>query len=162
MTRNDPSRRRTDQYYLFTYFQLRYVFHLRCQKWFLRFHSFTLRRKETFSSCDLEIWPMTLTHKIDLYVIEKNHLAKYPGQRSLSSTVIVRKHRHARTQQTDCTTRTTKWHKYPFNGLFSRTTWVSRHQKGYTNLDYNEATDDWVPVASAGPYANHLKLTPDR
>jgi len=30
---------------------------------------------------------------------------------------------------------------YPFNGLFSRTTWVSRHQKGYTILDFNEARD---------------------
>jgi len=27
----------------------------------------------------------------------------------------------------------------PFNGLFSRTTWVSRYQKGKTSLDLNEA-----------------------
>jgi len=31
-----------------------------------------------------------------------------------------------------------------FNGLFSSTTWVSRHQKGRTILDYNEARDDSV------------------
>jgi len=32
----------------------------------------------------------------------------------------------------------------PFNGLFSRTTWVSRHQKGKTNLDFTGARDsDW-------------------
>jgi len=32
----------------------------------------------------------------------------------------------------------------PFNGLFSRTTWVSRYQKGKTNLDFTEARDsDW-------------------
>jgi len=49
-----------------------------------------------------------------------------------------------------------------FNGLFTRTTWVSRHQKGYTNQDYNEARDDGMAVASSGPYANHLYLTPDR
>jgi len=25
-------------------------------------------------------------------------------------------------------------------------------------VDFNEAGDDWVAVASAGPYANHLHL----
>ena len=30
---------------------------------------------------------------------------------------------------------------YLFNGLFSRTTWVSRYQKGKTSLDLNEARD---------------------
>jgi len=29
-----------------------------------------------------------------------------------------------------------------FNGPFSRTTWVCRHQKGRTILDFNEARDD--------------------
>ena len=29
----------------------------------------------------------------------------------------------------------------PFNGLFSRTTWVSRYQKGTTNLDFTGARD---------------------
>jgi len=29
----------------------------------------------------------------------------------------------------------------PFNGLFSRTTWVSRYQKGKTNLDFTGARD---------------------
>jgi len=32
----------------------------------------------------------------------------------------------------------------PFNGLFSRTTWVSRYQKGETNLDFTGARDsEW-------------------
>jgi len=32
----------------------------------------------------------------------------------------------------------------PFNGLFSRTTWVSRYQKGKTNLDFTGAKDsEW-------------------
>ena len=32
----------------------------------------------------------------------------------------------------------------PFNGLFSKTTWVSRYQKGKTNLDFTEARDsEW-------------------
>ena len=30
---------------------------------------------------------------------------------------------------------------HPFNGFFSRTTWVSRYQKGKTSLDLNEARD---------------------
>jgi len=29
----------------------------------------------------------------------------------------------------------------PFNGLFSGTTWVSRYQKGKTNLDFTGARD---------------------
>ena len=33
---------------------------------------------------------------------------------------------------------------HPFNGLFSRTTWVSQYQKGKTSLDLNEATDNGV------------------
>ena len=32
----------------------------------------------------------------------------------------------------------------PFNGLFSRTTWVSWYQKGKTSLDLNEARNDGV------------------
>jgi len=28
-------------------------------------------------------------------------------------------------------------------------------------VDFNEARDDWVAVASAGPYANNLHLAPD-
>jgi len=43
---------------------------------------------------------------------------------------------------------------------FSRTTWIN--QNGPTNLDFNEATDDRVAAASAGPYSNHLHLAPDR
>ena len=32
----------------------------------------------------------------------------------------------------------------PFNGLFSRTTWVNRYQKGKTNLDFTGARDsEW-------------------
>jgi len=48
------------------------------------------------------------------------------------------------------------------SSLFSGTTWVSWHQKGKTILDFTEARDDRVTVASAGPYANHLHLAPDR
>jgi len=32
----------------------------------------------------------------------------------------------------------------PFNCLFSKTSWVSRYQKGKTSLDLNEARDDGV------------------
>ena len=36
----------------------------------------------------------------------------------------------------------THTHTQPFNGPFSRTTWVSRYQKGKTNLDFSEARDN--------------------
>ena len=37
-----------------------------------------------------------------------------------------------------------KQQQQPFNGLFSRTTWVSRYQKGKTNLDFTGARDsEW-------------------
>ena len=32
------------------------------------------------------------------------------------------------------------------------TIWVNQHRKGKTNLDFNEASDDGIAVASAGPY----------
>jgi len=58
---------------------------------------------------------------------------------------------------TNTTTTTTT-----FNSLFSRTNLVSRYQKGRTILDFNEARDDGVAVASAVSYANHLHLVSDR
>ena len=37
-----------------------------------------------------------------------------------------------------------RWTTHPFNGPFSRTTQVSRYQKGKTNLDFTEARDsEW-------------------
>jgi len=33
-------------------------------------------------------------------------------------------------------------HTHPFNGPFSGTTWVSRYQKGKTDLDFTEARDN--------------------
>jgi len=44
---------------------------------------------------------------------------------------------------------------------FSRTTWVSQHPEKNI-LDFAGARDGGVEVASAGPYANHLHLAPDR
>jgi len=52
--------------------------------------------------------------------------------------------------------------KHPINGLLSRTIRISGPQKGKTILNFNEAADDGVAVASAGPYTNHLHLAPDR
>jgi len=37
------------------------------------------------------------------------------------------------------------------------TTWVNQHQKGKTNLDFNEARDDGVAVAPAGPHSTLLQ-----
>jgi len=36
----------------------------------------------------------------------------------------------------------------PFNGLFSRRTWVSGYQKGKTSLDLNDAIDDEALVGT--------------
>jgi len=58
-----------------------------------------------------------------------------------------------------------KYHKidrHPFNGLFSRTMWASWHQKGQTNLDFNEAREVGLAVASAVPHANHLHLAANK
>jgi len=46
------------------------------------------------------------------------------------------------------------------NGLFTRTLWVSRHQKGQTKLDFNKERNDGVAVESAAPYASHFHLAP--
>jgi len=56
----------------------------------------------------------------------------------------------------------TQTDRHPFNGLFSRTTWVSRHQKGKLFWILLEKEMMGVAVASAGPYANHLHLAADR
>jgi len=52
--------------------------------------------------------------------------------------------------------------RHPYNGLFSGTNSVNWHQKGETVLNINEARDDGVAVASAGPFANHFHLAADR
>ena len=47
-------------------------------------------------------------------------------------------------QQRQSTEQQQQQQQQPFNGLFSRTTWVSRYQKGKTNLDFTEARDsEW-------------------
>ena len=56
----------------------------------------------------------------------------------------------------------------PFNGLFSRTTWVSRYQKGKTNLDFTGARDsewqwhqlDHMHVCNSLQTDNHASTPP--
>ena len=45
---------------------------------------------------------------------------------------------------------------HPFNGLFPRTTWVRRYEKGKTSLHLNDAGDDGVLGWQA------INLAPDR
>jgi len=46
--------------------------------------------------------------------------------------------------ESSTTTTTTTTTLQPFNGLFSRTTWVIQYQKGKTNLDFTGARDrEW-------------------
>jgi len=52
--------------------------------------------------------------------------------------------------------------KHPFNGPFSRTTQVSRYQKGKTHLDFTEANDsEWQWHQLGHNYAS-LQIAPDR
>ena len=56
----------------------------------------------------------------------------------------------------------------PFNGLFSRTTWVSQYQKGKTNLDFTGARDsEWqwhqlghMQVCTSLQTDNHIITVP--
>jgi len=59
---------------------------------------------------------------------------------------------------------------HPFNGLFSRTTWVIQYQKGKTSLDLNEARDDgllgcsgisWTICKQSAPRSRQI-TTPTR
>jgi len=53
----------------------------------------------------------------------------------------------------------------PFNGLFSRASWVSHYQKGKTSLDLNEARDDGVGFWDGSGISSticKLHLAPDR
>ena len=55
---------------------------------------------------------------------------------TLNNTLITHTHTHRHTR--------THTHTQPFNSPLSRTTRVSRYQKGKTNLDFTEATDsEW-------------------
>ena len=74
-----------------------------------------------------------------------------------SSRTIRVSHIRIKTNRHQTTTTTL----HPFNGLFSRKNWVSRHQKGKPFWILLQREDE-VAVTSAGPYANHLHLAPDR
>jgi len=55
---------------------------------------------------------------------------------------------------------TTKLPLYPFNGLFSRTTWVSQYQEGKTSLDLNTPRDDVVLGYSGISWTTCKQSTP--
>jgi len=63
---------------------------------------------------------------------------------SLSLTVFLTRRQNAPPINARFLGPTTTLLLHLFNGLFSRTTWVSRYQKGKTSLDLNEARDDGV------------------
>jgi len=52
--------------------------------------------------------------------------------------------------------------EHQFNGVFSRQPGQTGSRTVKTNLDFHETRDDGMAVASAGPYANHLQVAPDR
>jgi len=49
-----------------------------------------------------------------------------------------------------------------FNGLFFQDNLGNTAPERQTVLDFTDTKNDGVAVASAGPYANHLHLAPDR
>ena len=55
------------------------------------------RKNEYFSWCDPKLWLTTLTFECVLEMARLNHSAKYLGERSFRSKVIIRTHRHADT-----------------------------------------------------------------
>ena len=67
-----------------------------------------------------------------------------------------------------CFTHQQQQQQQPFNGLFSRTTWVSRYQKGKTNLDFTGARDsEWqwhqlghMQVCTSLQLDNHASTPP--
>ena len=67
---------------------------------------------------------------------------------------------------TSCIHKVHLTHTRPFNGLFSRTTCVSRYHKGETILEFIEARDckiwGWHWSQSARPCANSLHFTAQR
>ena len=62
----------------------------------------------------------------------------------------------------------THTHTHPINGSLSRTTWVSRYQKGKTSLDFTEARDsEWhwhqlghMQVCTSLQTDNHASIPP--
>jgi len=52
----------------------------------------------------------------------------------------------------------------PFNGLFSRTTWLSQYQKGKTSLDFTEARDygvlerQWIICRQSAPRSRQIAM----
>jgi len=67
------------------------------------------------------------------YDIRKPPNLRFPVEHTLSTVSSCQ-----RISSANCT------HTHPFNGPLSETTWVSRYQKGKTNLDFTEARDsEW-------------------
>jgi len=57
--------------------------------------------------------------------------------------------------------RDTHTHTHPFNGPLSRTTRVSRYQKGKTNLDFTEARDSAWQLHQLGHMQVYTSLQTD-
>jgi len=51
-------------------------------------------------------------------------------------------------------------HTHPFNGPLSGTTWVSRYQKGKTNLDFTEARDSGISwaICKSAPRSRQITM----
>jgi len=83
-------------------FHSRSAFQPSCQNWFAHHHfhfsvSCTQSWKRNFAFCDRKLWPITFTLNLDLDRVKLNRRAKYLGQRSFCSKVIIWTHRKKHT-----------------------------------------------------------------
>jgi len=85
-------------------FQFRSAFAPRCRNWFSRF-TLTFSWKGTLSLRDLELWPMTLTHVLDVDKAKMKHSAKCLGQMKVISLESYCPDTDTHTRQIHCTTR---------------------------------------------------------
>jgi len=97
----------------------------------------------------------------------------YPGKNdscnSITNSIIVIRKKFISNEKCDFTFLAQKTHTHTthtFNGPLSRITWVSRYEKGKTNLDFTEARDsEWhqlghMQVCTSLQTDNHASTTP--
>jgi len=96
--RKAVARGRTDHFITYLQFLMQYV----CSQPTVTFCRLVtcMQSRKCFHvnfSGDLELWPMTLTFELDAYMVKMNRYAKYLGQRSFRSRVVVRRDRQTHT-----------------------------------------------------------------
>jgi len=92
---------------------------------------------------------MSAPHHSVFYRLDALHVAQPTASKHCLPVDTVYWPTHLYTRHLSVTCTQAPSGKKHFNGLFSRTSWVSQHRKGWTSLNFNEARDDGAAVASA-------------